>query len=72
MLDSEPTQLHGGDIVLTPEQEASMEAFSNPNDPSAPQNAVVRNERSLWPNGDVPYIFDGSLNGNIQPFSLLQ
>ena len=51
-----------GDIVLTPEQQATLEATSNPNDPFAPQNAVVRNERALWPNGRVPYVLDGSLN----------
>ena len=47
--------LYGGDIVLTPEQQATLEATSNPNDPFAPLNAVVRDTRSLWPNGRVPY-----------------
>lgn len=51
-----------GDIVLTSEQEASFEATSNPSDPFSPQNAVVRNQRSLWPQGIVPYILDSSLN----------
>ena len=52
----------GGDIILTPEQQATLEATSNPNDPFSPQNAVVRSTRSLWPSGRVPYIFDGSLS----------
>lgn len=47
-----------GDIVLTPEQQGTLEATSNPNDPFAPQNAVVTMERSLWPNGVVPYVID--------------
>ena len=38
-----------------------MEAGRNPNDPFSPQSAVVRNERSLWRDGIVPYIFDSSL-----------
>ena len=54
--------LYGGDIVLTPEQQATLEATSNPNDPFAPQNAVVRNTRSLWPSGMVPYVLDSSLS----------
>ena len=53
--------LYGGDIMLTNEQQASLEAAANPNDPFSPQRAVVRNERSLWPNARVPYILDGSL-----------
>lgn len=48
--------------MLTPEQQATLEATSNPSDPFAPQNAVVRNTRSLWPGGVVPYILDSSLN----------
>lgn len=53
--------LQEGDILLTPEQQATLEATSNPNDPFAPQQAVVRNPRSLWPNAVVPYVIDGSL-----------
>ena len=53
--------LHGGDMMLTREQQASLEARSNQNNPLSPQNAVVRNERNLWPNAVVPYIFDNSL-----------
>ena len=54
--------LYGGDIVLTPEQQATLEATSNPNDPFAPQNAVVRNSRSLWTGGIMPYVLDSSLS----------
>ena len=50
-----------GDIMLTAEQQATMEATANPNDPFAPQSAVVRNERSLWVDARVPYILDNSL-----------
>ena len=50
-----------GDIMLTPEQQATLEATSNPNNPFSPQRAVVRNMRSLWPNAVVPYVIDGSL-----------
>ena len=53
--------LYGGDIMLTPEQQAALEATANPNDPFSPQRAVVRNPRSLWPNAMVPYIIDSSL-----------
>ena len=53
--------MYQGDILLTNEQRASIEATSNPNDPFSPQQAVVRNTRSLWPNAVVPYIIDGSL-----------
>ena len=54
--------MHGGDILLTPEQQATFESMSNPNDPFAPQSAVVVNQRSLWIDGVVPYIFDSSLS----------
>ena len=50
-----------GDILLTPEQETTLEAFSNPSDPFGPQNAVVLRERSLWPNGKIYYVLDSSL-----------
>ena len=53
--------MYEGDIVLTPEQQSTLEATSNPSDPFSPQQAVVRNTRSLWPNAVVPYIVDGSL-----------
>lgn len=43
-----------------------MEALSNPDDINSPQNAVVRNERSLWPNARVPYVLDGSLSNSAQ------
>lgn len=56
--------LYGGDIMLTPEQQASLEATANPNDPFSPQQAVVRNSRSLWPNAVVPYIIDSSLGNS--------
>ncbi len=44
--------------MLTPEQQATLEVTANPADPFAPQNAVVRNQRSLWPSGVIPYLFD--------------
>lgn len=55
-----------GDILLTPEQQASLEATSNPSDPFSPQNAVVLRERSLWPNGELFYVLDGSLSSKNQ------
>ena len=48
-------------MMLTREQQASLEARSNKNNPFSPQNAVVRDKRELWPNAVVPYIFDNSL-----------
>ena len=57
--------MYEGDIMLTPEQQATLEALANPNDPFSPQQAVVRNSRSLWPNAVVPYIIDSGL-GNDQ------
>lgn len=53
--------LYGGDILLTPEQRATIEATANINDPNSPQMAVVRNMRSIWPNAVVPYVIDSSL-----------
>lgn len=53
--------LYQGDMILTPEQQRTIEATSNPNDPFSPQNAVVRNMRALWPNAMVPFIIDSSL-----------
>jgi len=50
--------------MLTAEQQATLEVTANPADPFAPQNAVVRNPRSLWPNGVVPYLLD-NLNSEI-------
>lgn len=58
--------MYDGDIILTDAQQSTLEATSNPNDPLAPQSAVVLNQRSLWPNGVVPYILDGSLNSKWQ------
>ena len=54
--------LYGGDIVLTPEQQATLEATSNQNDPFSPQNAVVRDQQFLWRNGIVYYVLDDSLS----------
>ena len=48
--------------MLSKSQSATYEALSNPNDPTAPQNAVVRNERQIWPNAIVPYVLDRGLN----------
>ena len=53
--------LYQGDMMLTPEQQRTLEATSNPNDPFSPQNAVVSNMRSLWPNAMVPFVIDSSL-----------
>jgi hypothetical protein len=53
--------MYQGDIMLTPEQQSTLEATANPNDPFSPQQAVVRNPRSLWANAVVPYIIDSSL-----------
>lgn len=52
------------DIILTPEQQATLEALANENDPSSPQLAVVRSERSLWSEGRVPYVLDSSLSSS--------
>ncbi len=54
--------MYGGDIVLTPEQQSMLEATSNKKDPFSPQNAVVRNEQLLWPDGVIYYTFDSSLS----------
>ena len=59
--DTSGQTMYQGDILLTEEQQATLEATSNPNDPFSPQQAVVRNPRSLWPNAVVPYIIDVSL-----------
>ena len=50
-----------GDIMLTAEQQATLEATANPDDPFGAQSAVVRSERSLWVDARVPYILDNSL-----------
>ena len=56
--------LREGDIVLTPEQERSrsMGTSGDDDDPFAPQNAVVANQDSTWPNGQVPYVLSSSLS----------
>lgn len=54
--------MYGGDIALTPEQQATLEATSNQNSPFSIQNAVVRSEQYLWKQGIVYYIFDDSLS----------
>lgn len=59
--DAEYNTMYQGDIMLTESQRSTLEATSNPNDPFSPQQAVVRNKRSLWPNAVVPYVIDGTL-----------
>lgn len=54
--------MYGGDIALTPEQQATLEATSNQISPFSIQNAVVRSEQYLWKNGIIYYIFDDSLS----------
>lgn len=54
--------MYGGDIALTPEQQATLEATSNQNSPFSIQNAVVRSEQYLWKQGIVYYILDDSLS----------
>ena len=53
--------LYEGDIMLTREQQHTLEASSNPHNPFSPQRAVVRNMRNLWPRPVVPYVIDASL-----------
>ncbi len=60
-----------GDVLLTPEQQATLEATSNPNDPFAPQNAVVSMERQKWRDGTVPYILHSSLNSKLLIFPII-
>ena len=55
--------------MLTPEQQSTMEATSNQNDPFAPQNAVVRNEQFLWTDGIVYYILDSGLSEHYKAFT---
>ena len=64
--------MYEGDIMLTPEQQATLEATANPNDPFSPQQAVVRNPRSLWPNAVVPYIIDSSLGNYYYSYACKQ
>ena len=53
--------MYGGDIALTPEQQAILEATSNQKSPFSIQNAVVRSVQYLWKNGIVYYTFDENL-----------
>ena len=57
--------MYGGDIALTPEQQAILEATSNQKSPFSIQNAVVRSVQYLWKNGIVYYAFDENLGGYI-------
>ncbi len=50
--------LYQGDILLTREQQSTLEDTSNPDDPYGPQRAVVRRTRSVWLDGRVPYVID--------------
>ena len=56
--------LREGDIVLTPDQERdrSMQSTQEEDDPFGPQNAVVADQDSTWPNGQVPYVLSSSLS----------
>ena len=45
-----------GDIILTPEQTLMMEATPYSDNTNGPQHAVIRNQLSMWPNGQIPYI----------------
>ena len=56
-------QLFEGDVILTREQQLTMEASSNPNDPFAPTHAVVNTVSSQWPNATVYYVYDDSITG---------
>ena len=58
--------MYGGDIALTPEQQATLEATSNQISPFSIQNAVVRSEQYIWKDGIVYYIFDESLGEYIE------
>ena len=54
--------LYEGDIDLTTEQRAAMEAAFNTDDFNSRQRrAVVRFPQKLWKNGQVPYVLDGRL-----------
>lgn len=62
VLSSELSRHHyQGDIVLTLEQQATLERTSNPNDPLAPQNAFLKSTRYQWSDAVVPYTLDSSL-----------
>ena len=50
-----------GDMLLTDAQMHTVEAHANQHSLFAPQDAVVKNRRQLWPNAVVPYIIDNSL-----------
>ena len=53
--------MYGGDIALTPEQQATLEATSNQRSPFSIHNAVVKSVQYLWKNGTLFYTFDDSL-----------
>ena len=53
--------MYGGDIALTPEQQATLEATTTQNSPFSIQHAVVSSEQYLWKGGIIYYIFDESL-----------
>ncbi len=52
-------QLIQGDIILTKQQQKSLE--SNSNDIQSPQNAVISFDDFKWPGGIIPYELDSSL-----------
>ncbi len=54
--------LYQGDILLTEEQQATLEATANPNDPYSPQHAAVVDRRFKWRGAVVPYVLDDSLS----------
>ena len=57
-----PVHLYGGDIVLTLQQQAAMEANTMQNYPFSPLNAVVMEEEYMWRDGIVYYTLDNSLS----------
>lgn len=54
--------LYQGDILLTSEQQAALEATSNPSDPHSTQRAVTSVSRARWRDAVVPYELEGSLS----------
>lgn len=60
-----------GDVLLTPDQQALLEATASHSGPFTPLNAVVNREDYLWRNARIPYIIDSEMSKYNYPTKII-